>query len=52
MPFLLADILNFQGSTHRIGVGSFSHILIEILLFTLEFFLHLFVFFLLCLASI
>ena len=21
MPFLLAEILNFQGSTHRIGVG-------------------------------
>ena len=26
MPFLLAEILNFQGSTHRIGVGSFSHV--------------------------
>jgi len=25
MPFLLAEILNFQGSTHHIGVGSFSH---------------------------
>ena len=24
MPFLLAEILNFLGSTHRIGVGSFS----------------------------
>ena len=24
MPFLLAKILNFQGSTHHIGVGSFS----------------------------
>ena len=24
MPFLLVEILNFQGSTHRIGVGSFS----------------------------
>ena len=24
MPFLLAEILNFQGSTHRYGVGSFS----------------------------
>ena len=24
MPFLLAEILNFQGSTHRIGVGSLS----------------------------
>ena len=29
MPFLLAEILNFQGSTHRIGVGSFSKELIE-----------------------
>ena len=26
MPFLLAEILNFQGSTHHIGVGSFSHL--------------------------
>ena len=26
MPFLLAEILNFQGSTYRIGVGSFSNI--------------------------
>jgi hypothetical protein len=26
MPFLLAEILNFQGSTHHIGVGSFSNI--------------------------
>ena len=26
MPFLLAEILNFQGSTHRIGVGSFSQL--------------------------
>ena len=26
MPFLLAEILNFQGSTHRIGVGSFSQV--------------------------
>ena len=26
MPFLLAEILNFQGSTHRIGVGSFSNL--------------------------
>ena len=24
MPFLLAEILNFQGLTHHIGVGSFS----------------------------
>ena len=27
MPFLLAEILNFQGSTHRIGVGSFSNLI-------------------------
>ena len=27
MPFLLAEILNFQGSTHRTGVGSFSNVL-------------------------
>ena len=26
MPFLLAEILNFQGSTHRMGVGSFSKV--------------------------
>ena len=26
MPFLLAEILNFQGSTHRIGVGSFRYL--------------------------
>ena len=26
MPFLLAEILNFQGSTHRYGVGSFSEL--------------------------
>jgi len=25
MPFLLAEILNFQGSTHLIGVGSFIY---------------------------
>jgi hypothetical protein len=27
MPFLLAEILNFQGSTHLIGVGSLSNII-------------------------
>ena len=27
MPFLLAEILNFQGSTHHIGVGSFRKII-------------------------
>ena len=26
MPFLLAEILNFQGSTHLIGVGSLSNL--------------------------
>lgn len=31
MPFLLAEILNFQGSTHRIGVGSFSYIFYDII---------------------
>lgn len=29
MPFLLAEILNFQGSTHRIGVGSFSKLAVD-----------------------
>ena len=32
MPFLLAEILNFQGSTHHIGVGSFSYILVFLIL--------------------
>ena len=30
MPFLLAEILNFQGSTHRIGVGSFSYLYCQV----------------------
>ena len=30
MPFLLAEILNFQGSTHHIGVGSFSYLLLKL----------------------
>ena len=30
MPFLLAEILNFQGSTHHIGVGSFSYSIIPV----------------------
>ena len=29
MPFLLAEILNFQGSTHHIGVGSFSKLFLN-----------------------
>ena len=32
MPFLLAEILNFQGSTHLIGVGSLSNKLANIIL--------------------
>ena len=31
MPFLLVEILNFQGSTHLIGVGSFSYLNIRYL---------------------
>ena len=31
MPFLLAEILNFQGSTHLTDVGSFSHLFIGLL---------------------
>ena len=27
MPFLLAEVLNFQGTTHLIGVGSLSTLL-------------------------
>ena len=30
MPFLLAEILNFQGSTHLFGVGSFSKIDLDV----------------------
>ncbi len=26
MPFLLVEILNYQGSTHLIGVGSLSNL--------------------------
>ena len=29
MPFLLVEILNFQGSTHQYGVGSFSIVIYE-----------------------
>ena len=29
MPFLLAKILNFQGTVHLIGVGSLSYIFIK-----------------------
>ena len=39
MPFLLAEILNFQGSTHRIGVGSFSKF-IKVEMFTLLHHMH------------
>ena len=27
MPFLLTEILNYQGSAHLFGVGSFSYLL-------------------------
>ena len=30
MPFLLVEILNFQGSIHHIGVGSFSKEVFEL----------------------
>ena len=30
MPFLLVEILNFQGSTHLIGVGSLSELYISV----------------------
>ena len=30
MPFLLAEILNFQGSTHQYGVGSFSYLPLKV----------------------
>ena len=29
MPFLLAEILNFQGTEHLIGVGSLSNLLVQ-----------------------
>ena len=28
MPFLLPELLNFQGSAHLFGVGSFSYIFV------------------------
>ena len=33
MLFLLAEILNFQGSTHQYGVGSFSYLTYNLQLF-------------------
>ena len=27
MPFLVAEILNFQGSAHHVGVGSLSNLI-------------------------
>ena len=30
MPFLLAEILDFQGSAHLIGVGSLSNMIYEL----------------------
>ena len=32
MPFLLTEISNFQGSTHLIGVGSFSKKLFKLMI--------------------
>ncbi|MGN8962954.1 hypothetical protein, partial [Bariatricus sp. HCP28S3_D3] len=29
MPFLLAEILNFQGTEHLIGVGSLSYVIVR-----------------------
>ena len=29
MPFLLAEILNFQGTAHLIGVGSLSYLIFD-----------------------
>ena len=29
MPILLPTLLNFQGSTHLFGVGSFSYLQVE-----------------------
>ena len=29
MPFLLAEILNFQGSTHRYGMGSLRFLILQ-----------------------
>ena len=30
MPFLLAEILDFQGSAHLIGVGSLSYLVVMV----------------------
>ena len=44
MPFLLAEILNFQGSTHLIGVGSLSYLLITIIFYFSIALYHIFIF--------
>ena len=49
MPFLLAEILNFQGSTHRIGVGSFSSLslfsILALFSFTIAAISHYYIYF-------
>ena len=30
MPFLVAEILNFQGSAHHVGVGSLSYATVKL----------------------
>lgn len=43
MPFLLTEILNFQGSTHLIGVGSFSYKLFmtaQAVVFSISYFIN------------
>ena len=36
MPFLLAKILNFQGTVHLIGVGSLSYLFLRFTLYHLK----------------
>ena len=40
MPFLLVEILNFQGSTHRIGVGSYSKYIYKYITSLIVIYLH------------
>lgn len=37
MPFLVAEILNFQGSAHHVGVGSLSNLKILLEVFNLNY---------------
>ena len=36
MPFLLAEILDFQDSAHLIGVGSLSNLYIRVLIYLMQ----------------